>query len=138
MKRISTTRKGAISDINVTPLVDVTLVLLIIYMLVAPMIELGINVNLPQAAARKMDIPRSITLTISKDGGLFLDSRKVSIAEMERTLRQFAAANPDIGIIVKADKEVRYGKLIAILDKVREAGLTHLGMATRAPVKLKS
>ena len=122
----------SIGDINVTPLVDVTLVLLIIFMLVAPMIEMGINVDLPEANPRKMDIPQSITLTIKADGGLFVDGRKVSLGEMERTLRQMAAANPEIGVVIKADQELKYGEWVEVVDKVREAGLTHLGIATKA------
>lgn len=132
MRRFTKTEpRDTISDINVTPLVDVTLVLLIIFMLVAPMIEVGINVDLPQAPTRQMDIPESISVTIRTDGGVFLDSRKVSIAELERSLRQLSAANPEIGVIVKADQELTHGKWVEVVAKIQEAGVTHLGIATK-------
>ena len=92
--------RGSISDINVTPLVDVTLVLLIIFMLVAPMIEVGINVDLPQAPTKQMDMPQSIHVTIRTGGEVFYEGRKVSLEELERDLHRVAAVNPEIGVIV--------------------------------------
>jgi biopolymer transport protein ExbD len=123
--------RAPISDINVTPLVDVTLVLLIIFMLVAPMIEVGINVDLPQAPTKQMDMPQSVNITIRSDGDVFMDGRQVSLEELERDLSRVAAANPEIGVIVKADQEITHGEWVEVVATIQEAGVTHLGIATK-------
>jgi biopolymer transport protein TolR len=132
MRRLSNTGvRENISDINVTPLVDVTLVLLIIFMLVAPMVEVGINVDLPQAPTKQMDMPQSISVTIRSDGSLYIDGRQVTMEELQRNLRQLSSANPDIGVVVKADQDITHGAWVEVGAKMQEAGITHLGIATK-------
>ena len=119
------------AEINVTNLVDVTLVLLIIFILVAPVMEQGISIQLPKSSTQKMQYPESITVSIGRNGELFLDSVPVSLQELHVKLKTVAENAPETPVIVRADKEIRYEKLIEVMDQIRQAGLTKLGMATQ-------
>ncbi len=118
------------AEINVTNLVDVMLVLLIIFILVAPVMEQGISVNLPKISDQKMKLPESVTISIGKGGELFLGKELVNLEELKTRLAEVAQTSPDTSVIVRADKEIQYDTVVQVLDQVRSAGLTKLGMAT--------
>lgn len=120
------------AEINVTNLVDVTLVLLIIFILVAPVMEQGISVQLPKTSPQKMELPESLTVSIGKKGALFLGENQVSLPQLQFRLKQTAEANAETPVIVRADKSIRYETLVQVLDEIRTAGLTKLGMATES------
>ncbi len=119
------------AEINVTNLVDVMLVLLIIFILVAPVLEQGISVELPKISDQKMKLPESMTLSIGKEGEVFLGDKAFTLTELRSKLETVAQSDPETAIIVRADKEIRYETLVQVLDQVRGAGLTKLGMATQ-------
>jgi len=119
------------AEINMTNLVDVTLVLLIIFILVAPVLEQGISVELPKTSKQNMKLPESMTVSIGQKNKLFLGETEVSLKELQSRLEQVAQSAPETPIIVRADKEIRYQRLAEVLDRIRSSGLTKLGMATQ-------
>lgn len=120
------------ADINMTNLVDVCLVLLIIFILVAPVMEQGISIQLPKTSVQKMQMPESLTVSIGKNGELFLADRQLTLDELQAKLKVVAENAPETPVIVRADKDIRYERLMEVMDRIRTAGLSKLGMATQA------
>ena len=124
-------RIGAtLSEINIIPLVDVVLVLLLIFMLTAPMMYRGIDVNLPRAAAKPTAVEERLVLTVTKDQSVFLNDRRVPPGGLEAALRQAFANRTDKTLYLKADAGLAYGAVIETMDRVRRAGIERLGMVT--------
>ncbi len=117
--------EGVIADINVTPLVDITLVLLIIFMVAAPMImNQAIKVNLPKAASGKAAEPTTVAITLKKDGKLYLNGKPTDDAALEEFLRAEVKANDKVRAIVSADKEVSHGRVVSYLDLLNRTGIS--------------
>lgn len=121
------------TTMNVTALVDVLLVTLIIFMLVSPTLEHGIDVQLPVAKPYKMTAAKPVLVSLSKPGALFFNNRQVTEAELRTRLGEAARANPDTPVVLRGDAGIPYGELIRVLDVVRGSGLTNIGLATRSP-----
>ena len=128
-------RIGAtLAEINIIPLVDVVLVLLLIFMLTAPMMYRGIDVNLPRAAAKPTAVEERMVLTITKEQGLYLNERRVTPAGLDEALRDAFRSRTDKTLYLKADAGLSYGAVIEAMDRVRRAGIERLGMVTE-PVR---
>ena len=124
-------RIGAnLAEINIVPLVDVVLGLLLIFMLTAPMMYRGIDVNLPKAAAKPTAVEERMVLTVTKDQALFLNDKRVAPAALEAALRQAFASRTEKTLYLKADAGLQYGAVIETMDRVRRAGIERLGMVT--------
>jgi len=123
---------GVKSDINVTPLVDVMLVLLIIMMLVAPMLQQGVAVRLPTATntTDKPETQEQTVLAISKDKSFFLNARPVSEAEMATRLNEILENKKEKIVLIKADEEVEYSAVMQAMDQLRQAGIEDIGLIT--------
>ena len=119
-----------LAEINIIPLVDVVLVLLLIFMLTAPMMYRGIDVNLPRAAAKPTAVEERMVLTVTRDQALFLNERRVAPGGLDATLRQAFATRKDKTLYLKADAALNYGAVIETMDRVRRAGIERLGMVT--------
>jgi biopolymer transport protein TolR len=119
-----------LAQINVTNLVDVMFVLLVIFMLVAPLMKHGIDVDLPQVSSKGVDLRDALVVTIDKDEKIYLNEQLVSLDLLEKSLQDIYAARPDITIFLKADKQVPYGSVVRIMGRVRRAGIEKLGMVT--------
>ena len=129
---------GVKSDINVTPLVDVMLVLLIVMMLVAPMLQQGIAVKLPKAdnTVDKPEVQGQTVIAIAKDKRIFFNSKAVSEAELGTRVNEYLESKKEKVVIIKADEEVEYGAVMAAMDGLRQAGIEDIGLITerkRAP-----
>lgn len=112
------------SEINVVPLVDIILVVLIIFMVTAPMImKPSINVNLPKAASGEATTPSKLNITVSSDGKINLDGKDADDAAVTAAALSEVQKNPDIQAIITADKDVPHGKVVAVLDLVKSAGV---------------
>lgn len=123
-----------ISDINVTPLVDVILVLLIIFMVTAPMLQMGIDVNLPRVKAKTVDVgEEKLILTINNKEEIFINKYKTSITGLKTKLESIFSSRIDREIFMRADKEVPYGFVVRVMSEVRKAGVDKLGMITESP-----
>jgi biopolymer transport protein TolR len=123
---------GVKSDINVTPLVDVMLVLLIIMMLVAPMLQQGVAVRLPTATntTDKPETQEQTVLAISKDKSFFLNARPVSEGEMAARLNEILENKKEKIVLIKADEEVEYSAVMQAMDQLRQAGIEDIGLIT--------
>jgi biopolymer transport protein TolR len=119
-----------LAEINIIPLVDVVLVLLLIFMLTAPMMYRGIDVNLPRAAAKPTAVEERLVLTLTKDQALYLNDRRVTPTGLEDALRDAFRSRTDKTLYLKADAGLSYGAVIETMDRVRRAGIERLGMVT--------
>ena len=125
-KRIGT----SLSEINVVPLVDVVLVLLLIFMLTAPMMYRGIDVNLPKTASKPTAVEERLVLTLTKDQTLYLNDRPLPLQSLESQLRDAVRNRNDKTIYLKADQSLAYGFVVETMDRLRRAGIERLGMLT--------
>ena len=126
-------RRQALSEINVTPFVDVMLVLLIIFMVTAPLLQQGIDVNLPQAKGKELTPAERVVITIKKDGKIYLNKTGISINELKSKL----ALMSDRDVFLKADKDVPYGIVIEVMGELREIGIEKLGMITESKAQFQ-
>lgn len=121
-----------ISQINVTPLVDVMLVLLVIFMVTAPIIQQGVQVNLPQAKAGAIPgTEELLVVTIAKSGKVYLNDNPMTLAELGNKLRAIRKLQADKQVYLRADQDVRYGLVMKAVAEIKQAGIERLGMVTR-------
>jgi biopolymer transport protein TolR len=123
---------GVKSDINVTPLVDVMLVLLIIMMIVAPMLQQGVPLRLPKATntASKPESAEQTVLAIAANRGLYLDARPVQESELATKVNEALERRSEKIVIIRADEDVDYGTVMAAMDQLRAAGIEDIGLIT--------
>jgi len=127
----SNSDRSAMSQINVTPLVDVMLVLLIIFMVTAPMMQQGVQVNLPKADTKALT-PQETTVVVSidKSGRQFINSSEVPGGDLKTKLAAMFATRSKKEVFLKADKDVPYGEVIKAMAEIKGAGIERLGMVT--------
>ena len=124
-------QKKYMSDINVTPFVDVMLVLLIIFMVTAPMMMQGVEVNLPQTTTQSIKAKEDpLFLTVNKKGEIFLENHAVKLDELEMKVQSIFKYRREKEILLRADKDIPYGFVIKVMAAVKGAGVTKLGMVT--------
>ena len=129
----STSDNRAMSDINVTPLVDVILVLLIIFMVTAPMMQQGIDVDLPQTTSRPIEgQEQRIVITINSKREVFINQEKVDALLLRRRLEQSTAARLNREVLLRADRSVPYGFVVQTMAEIKNAGIEKLGMVTES------
>ena len=123
---------GVKSDINVTPLVDVMLVLLIIMMIVAPLLQQGVSVKLPQASntVDKPEVQGQTVIAIAKDKSMYVNAKPVQEAEMATKISELLENAKEKVVLIKADEEVEYGAVMAAMDQLRQAGIEDIGLIT--------
>ena len=128
--------RRAMSQINVTPFVDVMLVLLIIFMVTAPMLETGVEVNLPEVADAPglEETKEPIVVTINRSGAIFVGKSQVNDPEkLTPVIREMLARNKERAVFLEADKDVAYGQVVPVLAALRKTGVTRLGMVSQEP-----
>jgi biopolymer transport protein TolR len=124
----------SISQINVTPLVDVMLVLLIIFMVTAPILQQGVSVDLPKVSAGPLTgQEEQLVVNVAKGGQLFLNDTPMTPEQLTAKLAAIAAARPDRQLYVRADQTVPYGQVMRVMGAVRDAGLVRVGLVTEPP-----
>ena len=123
--------RGIMADINVTPLVDVMLVLLVIFMVTAPMMQSGVQVNLPKADTRAMtQAEETVVVTVEKSGRIFVNKDEVPATELRSKLSDLFANRAKKEIFLKADAGVPYGDVVKTMANIKGAGIERLGMVT--------
>jgi biopolymer transport protein TolR len=127
--------RNVLSEINVTPFVDVMLVLLVIFMVTAPLLQQGIDVNLPKAKGKDLPPEERINLIIKKGGVIYMNENPVSMTEMRKKLDAISKLNPNV--FLKADKDVPYGLVVEVMGEIKEAGIEKLGMITEPKISLQ-
>ena len=130
----SSSDSGAISQINVTPLVDVMLVLLIIFMVTAPILQQGVSIDLPKVAAGPLaGEEEQLVVNVAKGGQVYLNDTALTPDQLKEKLRAIVAARPDRQLYVRADQAVPYGQVMQVMGAVRDAGLVRVGLVTEPP-----
>lgn len=130
---MQTDKKTALSEINVTPLVDVMLVLLIIFMVTAPMLEQNISVDLPQAKGEPLtrEEPREkIVVSVSSQGGIYVNEVSVPEEKLADKIAEVSKANPSQSVYLRADRTVIYGTVVRVMAALKIAGIPRVGMIT--------
>jgi biopolymer transport protein TolR len=128
-------RRGTpmLGEINVTPLVDVVLVLLLIFMVTAPMMSRGIDVSLPVANQPQIPQEDRVTVSIRADGHVFVGDRPVNVALLEDEVRARTSGSPDAVVYLRADESLRYGTVIEVVDLIKRAGVDRIGFVYALP-----
>ena len=122
------------AEINVTPLVDVILVLLIIFMVTAPMLQMGIDVNLPKVKSKSVDVTEEkLVLTINGAKEIFINKNRITLNDLKAKLEAIFSSRIDREIFMRADRSIPYGFVIEVMAEVRKAGVDKLGMITEPP-----
>jgi biopolymer transport protein ExbD len=128
-------RRGSsmLGEINVTPLVDVVLVLLLIFMVTAPMMSRGIDVSLPVANQPQIPQEDRITVSVRSDGQVFIANDVINILLLEDRLRGMTSGRPDSVVYLRADEGLRYGEVIRVVDVIKRAGIDRIGFVYALP-----
>lgn len=127
-------RRVPMSEINVTPFVDVMLVLLIVFMVTAPLLTVGVPVDLPQTkAAQLTDEVEPLVITVRADGGIFLQETSITREELVPKLVAVSGANPDLRIFVRGDKSIAYGTVMEVMGLVNSAGFRRVALLAELP-----
>ena len=134
-----TKRRKPMAEINVVPYIDVTLVLLIIFMITAPLIQSGVDVDLPQAEAKQInqeELPTPVIITITQKGEYYIDlgnaedKQAVSAQELLLLTAAVRKNKPDTQVYIRGDKQVEYGKVVTVMAALKKAGVPNVGLMT--------
>ena len=129
-----TSHPAPMSDINMTPLIDVMLVLLVIFIITAPLMTSSLKLDLPKTdSGTPTSAPASIALAINADGGLFFGDEPLARDALALRVAEAARANPQLEVQLRADQKVPYGQVADLIALVQQAGLTRIGFVTEAP-----
>lgn len=131
-------RRNLISDINVVPYIDVMLVLLVIFMISAPLMVQGIQVNLPQASSDALPVKNNepLIVTIDKNGGVFLEvdsskDKSLTLDELNISVTKIFEANPNLQVVIRGDAQVEYEKVMSVMAELQMAGATDIGLISK-------
>jgi biopolymer transport protein ExbD/biopolymer transport protein TolR len=116
------------AEINVVSLIDVMMLLMIIFMITAPMMQGGVDVELPRAAARPLNSDRALVVSVTRDGRIFADDVQLSLSEFRGTFRMLAEQSGRSGVYLRADQGVPYGRVVEVLAIMRGAGVGNIGL----------
>ena len=125
---------GSISNINVTPLVDVMLVLLVIFMVTAPILQQGVSINLPKVKASALTgEEQQLVVAVNRAGQVYLNDTAITVPELGPKLQAILKVRPDRQVFLRADQNVRYGDVMRVISTIKGAGVERLGMVTEPP-----
>ena len=126
--------RKALADINVTPMVDVMLVLLIIFMVTAPLMTSGVTVDLPKTNAQPLNTDAEpVTVSINSAGDIYIQDAKVDIADLVAKLQNISQNNPDRRIFVRGDKDLAYGRIMQVMGIITQGGFTKVALLAEQP-----
>ncbi len=127
------------SDINMTPLVDVMLVLVVIFIITAPLMTSAIKLDLPKTeAAKPVDAPKSVSIIVDKSGQIFLNDQVINLIQLTESLTKTAQLSIDTEVQLRADEAVPYGKVVEVMGVAQKAGLNRIGFVAEAKTETKS
>lgn len=119
-----------LAEINIIPLVDVVLVLLLIFMVTAPMLHRGIDITLPSSSSNTITPDERLIISIEPDEAIFIGKDRVTIFSLRKRLHEAKATNPMVSVYLRADNKISYGRIVQVMDEVKRAGIERLGMVT--------
>lgn len=118
------------AEINIIPLVDVVLVLLVIFMVTAPMLYRGMDITLPQSASNTIKPEERVMVTVERDRQVYVDKALIPLAQFPQKMNEMRRKNPDVSVFLRADQDVPYGTVVQVMDGIKQAGIVKLGMVT--------
>jgi biopolymer transport protein ExbD len=122
--------QAPLAEINMTPFVDIMLVLLVIFLITAPLIQSSIDLNLPKEIGNNIDKKNPVSISITKDGEYYLEQKKLDFIDLKNHLISIAKDSPNVAILIKADQKVEYGKVASMLSLMQQQGLSNIGFIT--------
>ena len=131
MKKCSKTAHHTMSELNITPLLDLAFVLLVIFIITTTPVVNDLDMNLPKAAKHEKDPPRKANyITVGADGAIWVNKGFIELAELQSTLSALRSDDPDLSVIVRADSKAKYGRVREVLDACQQANLVKVELAT--------
>ena len=124
-----------INEINMTPLIDLTFLLLITFIITMPLLEQGIPINLPKGKARDIDQTKSRVITVDAEGRLYLDNLSIGLQQLGDEMKSVAASEPEVTVMVRADEKLAYGKVVEVMRVLSDAQVTRLALVTTPDAK---
>ena len=122
--------QAPLAEINMTPFVDIMLVLLVIFLITAPLIQSSIDLNLPKEIGNNIDKKNPVSISVTKDGEYYLEQKKLDFIDLKNHLVSIAKDSPNVAILIKADQKVEYGKVASLLSLMQQQGLSNIGFIT--------
>jgi biopolymer transport protein ExbD len=122
--------QAPLAEINMTPFVDIMLVLLVIFLITAPLIQSSIDLNLPKEIGNNIDKKNPVSISITKDGEYYLEQKRLDFNDLKNHLISIAKDSPNVAILIKADQKVEYGKVASMLSLMQQQGLSNIGFIT--------
>ena len=122
--------QAPLAEINMTPFVDIMLVLLVIFLITAPLIQSSIDLNLPKEIGNNIDKKNPVSISITKDGEYYLEQKKLDFIDLKNHLISIAKDSPNVAILIRADQKVEYGKVASMLSLMQQQGLSNIGFIT--------
>lgn len=117
-------------EVNMTPLIDLTFLLLIVFIITMPLVEQGIPINLPKGKAKDIDQSESRAITLSESGEIFLDNVSISLASLGAEMKAVGQDKPDTTVMVRADEKLAYGKVVEVMRVLQDAQITRMALVT--------
>ena len=130
-RKIPLTSLRSISEINLTPLMDLTFILLITFIITFPLIEQGIPVNLPKGKAKDLSAETAQTITIDREGSVYLNDLLTVQQDLKQTIHRMGQTDPNVHVMIRADERVRYASVVNVLKMLHAAGITRTALVTR-------
>ncbi|MEK7797198.1 MAG: biopolymer transporter ExbD [Nitrospirota bacterium] len=127
---IEARRRRFMAEINIVPMVDVVLVLLVIFMVTAPMLYRGMDINLPRSSSNTIKPEERVVLTVERDRRVYVDKDLIPLAQLPQKMDALRRKNPDVSVFLRADQDVPYGTVVQVMDSIKKAGIVKLGMVT--------
>ncbi len=131
VRRTRLTSLREISEINMTPLMDLTFLLLITFIITFPLIEQGVRVDLPRVNGEELDPRKARTISIDRQGHLYLDDNPVDIAALREKMRILGKTGADVTVLVRADERIAYGRVMEVMRVLRRAGISRVALVTQ-------
>jgi biopolymer transport protein ExbD len=133
MKKVSKSAHHSLTELNITPLLDLAFVLLVIFIITTAPIANEIDIKLPQSAKNEKDPPRKVNyITVEAGGDLYLNRRKLNVDELLQEMVQMRSVDPDLNVIVRGDSKTKYRHVVAVLDALQRANVVKADLATEA------
>lgn len=130
--RRTKTKRFAMPEVTLTPLIDTFAILLIIFIVAAPMVQHAIKLNLPHGASKEVGGQQDLVVTMSKEGKLFFNSAHIDRKNLASSVRKAVGKHDEVPVYVQADRDISYGKVIEIVDELKQAGIKYVAMATQS------
>ena len=132
MARRTRTTLQAVGEINLVPMLDFAFLLLTVFLITYPLMEQGVHVNLPQGRASELKPDRSRTISVRLDGAIFLDNRPVTESQMAVEMKRLGKTDPAITVFVRADKDLKYSRVMDVMRMLHDAGLSKMALVSQA------